>query len=197
MVIVARSRSVHGPWENHPRNPIARTEEASESWWSRGHATLVPGPAGSVEDEWWMISHGYENGYRTLGRQILLEPIRWGDDDWPEAAVRDIGGPIEAPVGRRCPDAGAGHHRRLLAARTGQALDVPRSGSRRGGASAGRRRPGAAGQGHLSRGHVTARDAHRRPRVRDRGGCLDRARCRGRPAAVLQQPALLRHGHRR
>ena len=45
MVIVARSRSVHGPWENHPRNPIARTEDASEAWWSRGHATLVPGPA--------------------------------------------------------------------------------------------------------------------------------------------------------
>ena len=46
-----------------------------------------------------MISHGYENGYRTLGRQILLEPIRWGEDDWPEAVVRDIGGPIDAPVG--------------------------------------------------------------------------------------------------
>ena len=99
MVIVARSRSVHGPWENHPRNPIARTEDAAEAWWSRGHATLVPGPAGTAKDDWWMISHGYENGYRTLGRQILLEPIRWGEDDWPEAVVRDLGGPIEAPVG--------------------------------------------------------------------------------------------------
>jgi xylan 1,4-beta-xylosidase len=98
MVIVARSRSVHGPWENHPRNPIARTEDAAEAWWSRGHATLVPGPV-SGEDEWWMVSHGYENGYRTLGRQILLEPIRWGDDGWPEAVVRDLGGPIEAPLG--------------------------------------------------------------------------------------------------
>jgi xylan 1,4-beta-xylosidase len=99
MVIVARSRSVHGPWENHPRNPIARTQDASEAWWSRGHATLVPGPAGTDADDWWMISHGYENGYRTLGRQILLEPIRWGGDDWPEAIVRDIGAPIDAPAG--------------------------------------------------------------------------------------------------
>lgn len=96
MVIVARSRSVHGPWENHPRNPIARTEDAAEAWWSRGHATLVPG---SADDEWWMISHGYENGYRTLGRQILLEPIRWGEHDWPEAVVGDLGGPIDTPVG--------------------------------------------------------------------------------------------------
>lgn len=98
MVIVARSQSVHGPWENHPRNPIARTTDAAEAWWSRGHATLVEGPGGGPDD-WWMVSHGYENGYRTLGRQILLEPIRWGDDGWPEAVVRDIGGSIEAPAG--------------------------------------------------------------------------------------------------
>ncbi|SDG58554.1 family 43 glycosylhydrolase [Microbacterium pygmaeum] len=97
MVIVARSRSVHGPWENHPRNPIARTTDAAQRWWSRGHASLVPGPSGG--DDWWMVSHGYENGYRTLGRQILLEPVRWTDDGWPEAAVADIGGRLEAPRG--------------------------------------------------------------------------------------------------
>ncbi|GAA1981281.1 family 43 glycosylhydrolase [Microbacterium pumilum] len=97
MVIVARSRSVHGPWENHPRNPIARTTDAGDRWWSRGHATLVPG-TGETHD-WWMISHGYENGYRTLGRQILLEPLRWTDDGWPELAVDDPGGVLQAPVG--------------------------------------------------------------------------------------------------
>lgn len=114
MVIVARSRSVHGPWENHPDNPIARTRDAAESWWSRGHATLVPGPgarqqAGGVgrspiemtsatDDDWWMVSHGYENGYRTLGRQILLEPIRWTEEGWPVAATHDIGLALEAPT---------------------------------------------------------------------------------------------------
>jgi len=97
MVIVARARSVHGPWENHPGNPIARTTDAAERWWSRGHATLVPGPG--AEENWWMVSHGYENGYRTLGRQILLEPIRWSEDGWPEAVARDLGGDIEAPDG--------------------------------------------------------------------------------------------------
>jgi beta-xylosidase len=100
MVIVARSRSIDGPWENHPRNPIARTTDAAQKWWSRGHATLVPGPGGAAEDDdWWMVSHGYENGYRTLGRQILLEPIRWSSDGWPEAAVADPGGVLEAPAG--------------------------------------------------------------------------------------------------
>ncbi|HEU4757059.1 MAG TPA: family 43 glycosylhydrolase [Agromyces sp.] len=94
MVIVARSRSVHGPWENHPRNPIARTRDAAERWWSRGHATILRGPA----EDWWMLSHGYENGFRTLGRQILLEPISWTDDGWPVAAGDDIGAPQPAPA---------------------------------------------------------------------------------------------------
>ena len=97
MVIVARSRSVHGPWENHPDNPIARTTDAAERWWSRGHATIVPGP-GASHDDWWMLSHGYENGYRTLGRQILLEPIEWTDEGWP-VAPGDLSDALEAPAG--------------------------------------------------------------------------------------------------
>ncbi|WP_243075309.1 family 43 glycosylhydrolase [Microbacterium sp. SS28] len=96
MVIVARARSVHGPWENSPGNPVARTQDASEKWWSRGHATILPGPGGQ---DWWMLSHGYENGYRTLGRQILLEPIEWSEDGWPVTASQDIGGALAAPSG--------------------------------------------------------------------------------------------------
>lgn len=94
MVIVARSRSVHGPWENHPRNPIARTRDAAERWWSRGHATILRGPA----EDWWMLSHGYEHGFRTLGRQVLLEPIGWTDDGWPVATADDLGAPQPAPA---------------------------------------------------------------------------------------------------
>ena len=55
-----------------------RTNSASEKWWSRGHATPVEGPDGS----WWLVYHGYENGYWTLGRQPLLDPMRWTDDGW-------------------------------------------------------------------------------------------------------------------
>jgi xylan 1,4-beta-xylosidase len=51
MVIAARSRSIHGPWENCPRNPIVHTESASERWWSRGHATPVQGSKG----DWWLV----------------------------------------------------------------------------------------------------------------------------------------------
>jgi xylan 1,4-beta-xylosidase len=78
MVTVARSRSIHGPWEDCPHNPIVRTASAEEPWWSRGHASVVEGPAG----RFWIVYHGYENGFRTLGRQTLLEPIEWTEDGW-------------------------------------------------------------------------------------------------------------------
>ena len=82
-----------------------------------------------ADDEWWMISHGYENGYRTLGRQILLEPIRWSEDGWPEAVVRDLGGPIAGACRCRAQTPAAGRRRRLLAARARRALDLPRARS--------------------------------------------------------------------
>jgi beta-xylosidase len=94
MVIVARSRLLAGPWENDPANPIVRTASEREKWWSRGHATLFEGPGG----RWWMIYHGYENGYWTLGRQALLEPIEWTADGWPRPLGGDLSRPIPKPV---------------------------------------------------------------------------------------------------
>jgi xylan 1,4-beta-xylosidase len=95
MVIAARSRSVHGPWEHCPRNPLVRTQSVDEPWWSRGHATLVEGPAG----DWWMVYHAYENGMRTLGRQTLLEPIKWTADGWFRARGGDLSRPLPKPAG--------------------------------------------------------------------------------------------------
>ena len=94
MVIAARSKSVHGPWEHCPHNPLVRTVSAAEPWWSRGHASLVEGPAG----DWWMVYHGYENGFRTLGRQTLLEPIEWTDDGWFRARGGDLSRPLRKPA---------------------------------------------------------------------------------------------------
>ncbi|HBK45970.1 MAG TPA: xylosidase [Xanthomonadaceae bacterium] len=96
MVITARSRSIHGPWQNAPNNPIVRTASRDEPWWSRGHATLVEGTDG----RWWMLYHGYENGYWTLGRQALLEPIEWTADGWFAAAGGDLGRPLRKPSGQ-------------------------------------------------------------------------------------------------
>lgn len=93
MVIMARSKSLGGPWENCPHNPIIRTLSAREKWWSRGHATLFEGPGG----DWWMLYHGYENGFWTLGRQALLEPVKWAADGWPKPLGGDLSRPLKKP----------------------------------------------------------------------------------------------------
>ncbi len=93
MVIVARAKSLSGPWVNCPHNPIVRTQSASEKWWSRGHATLFE----ASPDQWWMFYHGYENGYWTLGRQALLEPVEWDKDGWPKSMGGDLSSRIRKP----------------------------------------------------------------------------------------------------
>ena len=95
MVIAARSRSLHGPWEQHPGNPLVRTQSAGEAWWSRGHASLVEAPDGS----WWSLYHGYEAGFWTLGRQCLLDPIEWTADGWFRMTGGDLSRPIRKPRG--------------------------------------------------------------------------------------------------
>ena len=97
MVIAARSRSLHGPWEHHPGNPLVRTASQDEAWWSRGHASLIEAPDGS----WWALYHGFENGFWTLGRQCLMDPVRFTPDGWFEMTGGDLSQPLAKPRGGR------------------------------------------------------------------------------------------------
>lgn len=78
MVASARSRSVTGPWENSPYNPVVHTYSDSEKWWSKGHGTIID----DVNGNWWIVYHAYPNGYHTLGRYTMLEPVAWTSDGW-------------------------------------------------------------------------------------------------------------------
>jgi beta-xylosidase len=100
MIVAARSKTVEGPWENSPRNPIIRTTSADERWWSKGHGTLVEDRAG----QWWIVYHAYENGFYTLGRQTLLEPIAWTADGWfTTKRGADPAKPLSKPPGDAVP----------------------------------------------------------------------------------------------
>jgi len=97
MVISARSKSPLGPWENAPHNPILKTNNSSEKWLSKGHASLID----DVKGNWWMVFHGYENGYYNMGRQTLLQPVEWTKDGWfkmPENSKTE--GAIKKPAGK-------------------------------------------------------------------------------------------------
>ena len=84
MVVSARATGPLGPWDNSPHNPIIRTWDRDEAWWSKGHGTLVEGPDG----RWYCVLHGYMNAQRTLGRATLIEPIEWTRDGWFRRAER-------------------------------------------------------------------------------------------------------------
>ena len=95
-VISARSRHAEGPWEYSPYNPVIHTQSRTDRWLSVGHGRLVDTPDG----KWYMTVHSYENGYRTLGRQLLLMPVEWTADGWfrvrPETAA-DSAIPMPVP----------------------------------------------------------------------------------------------------
>jgi xylan 1,4-beta-xylosidase len=95
-VVSARSRHAEGPWEFSPHNPVVHTASREERWMSVGHGRLVDTPDG----KWYMTVHSYENGYRTLGRQLLLLPIEWTSDGWfrvPEGIATDSVIPVPVP----------------------------------------------------------------------------------------------------
>lgn len=78
MAVCARSKNIDGPWENSPYNPVVHTYSKNDNWWSKGHGTLVD----DVNGNWWIVYHAYANGYHSLGRSTLLEPIEWTSDGW-------------------------------------------------------------------------------------------------------------------
>lgn len=101
MVIVARSKSVNGPWENSPFNPLIHCYNNDDHWWSKGHGSLIDTPDG----RWYCVYHAYENDYSNLGRQTLMEPVTLGEDLWFHPVIVDSlgrsGDPcdaIEAPI---------------------------------------------------------------------------------------------------
>ena len=127
MVIVARSRSVHGPWENAPGNPIARTRSADEAWWSRGHATILDAPDGS----WWMVSHGYA---QRLPHARAAGAAGADRVDGGRLAGRVRSGCRRAARHARCrgsrPGRGSRALRRLRRRRLGRALGLRQPGAR-------------------------------------------------------------------
>jgi len=104
MVVSARSRHADGPWEYSPYNPVVHTPSRDDRWLSLGHGRLVDTPDG----KWYITVHAYENGYRSLGRQLLLLPVEWTADGWfrlPAGITADsaiptpIPGTVQQPFG--------------------------------------------------------------------------------------------------
>lgn len=94
MVVMARSKSLEGPWEESPYNPVIHTYSATDQWWSKGHGTLID----DADGNWWVVYHAYANGYHTLGRQTLIEPVEYTPDGWFRAIKKQELPKAEKPI---------------------------------------------------------------------------------------------------
>ena len=74
---LARSRSLHGPWEKYNKNPVL-TEEGD--WRCQGHGTPI-----KEGDKYYFLYHGYnKNDGVFAGRQGLLKEFVFTPDNWIE-----------------------------------------------------------------------------------------------------------------
>lgn len=83
METIARSRSVWGPFEGCPRNPIlTHVNAAWPDFQAVGHGDLIQTPDG----DWRMLFHGIRPSTALLhhiGRETLLAPVTWDAEGWP------------------------------------------------------------------------------------------------------------------
>ncbi|HKX61414.1 MAG TPA: family 43 glycosylhydrolase [Verrucomicrobiae bacterium] len=73
---VARAKSLVGPWEKHPRNPLL---PGNDKWRCPGHGSIVSTPDGRD----FLLYHAYHGkSFIYTGRQGLLDEVTWADG-WP------------------------------------------------------------------------------------------------------------------
>lgn len=74
---VARSKSLLGPYEKCPRNPIL---PESEKWRCPGHGSIVT----TADGRDFFLYHAYDRKDTVyVGRQGVLDEIKWEADGWP------------------------------------------------------------------------------------------------------------------
>ncbi|SFR98963.1 glycoside hydrolase family 43 protein [Anaeromicropila populeti] len=83
MITVARSKSVKGPYESCPRNPVLTNRSYGLSIKAVGHGDLFF----DQNNNWWSVCLGIRPisyPYRhNLGRETMLVPVVWDKDGWP------------------------------------------------------------------------------------------------------------------
>lgn len=81
-VTLARSRSLDGPYEIDPHNPLLTSHNTDAPLQKAGHGSLVDTPNGE-----WLLAHLCSrplppHNRSLLGRETALQPVVWTDDGW-------------------------------------------------------------------------------------------------------------------
>ncbi|WP_277978660.1 glycoside hydrolase family 43 protein [Sphingomonas phyllosphaerae] len=82
-VVMARSRTLFGPYEPHPDGPVLTAKGRPDAPLQRtGHGDLVDAPDGTT---WLTYLCGRPlpaSDRCVLGRETAIQPMRWGEDGW-------------------------------------------------------------------------------------------------------------------
>jgi xylan 1,4-beta-xylosidase len=92
---MARAKSLLGPWEKNPANPILA---GNGDWKCPGHGSIVMDESG----RYWLLYHAYDaKSFVFTGREALLDEVKFTPDGW--AQINEGQGPSRAapsPFGR-------------------------------------------------------------------------------------------------
>lgn len=92
MITYARSNSVWGEFVGYPKNPVVTNRNtAPEIIQGVGHGDLIQDKFGN----WHIVSLGFRQihiwqAYHTLGREVFLYPVTFGEDGWFTAATNGV-----------------------------------------------------------------------------------------------------------
>jgi beta-xylosidase len=85
----ARSRSLYGPYEGDPNNPVLSGYLSDSYFQAVGHSDVFTDQLG----QYWAIAlavragYGYNfdpyNSIFPMGREAVLTPVKWEEDEWP------------------------------------------------------------------------------------------------------------------
>ncbi|WP_127530247.1 glycoside hydrolase family 43 protein [Paenibacillus kobensis] len=84
MVTYARSKSLHGPFEPYPHNPVLTNRNlGGYEIQAVGHGDLIQDQGGN----WWIFHLGFRQigkwiPYHHLGREVFLAPVTFREDGW-------------------------------------------------------------------------------------------------------------------
>jgi xylan 1,4-beta-xylosidase len=100
-VTAGRAKSLYGPYENCPYNPILKQKDPEAKLQRAGHSKLVQTQKG----DWWAVYLcGRPKGGRfcTLGRETALDPVQWTEDGW--FIINNLQGPSEVQTAPELPE---------------------------------------------------------------------------------------------
>lgn len=96
---IARSKSIKGPWESSPHNPLVSARYTDRYFQTVGHSDLFQDAAGN----WWGVALAtragpalYNESIYPMGRETVLYPVSWPKGDWPLA--NQVMGKMSGPL---------------------------------------------------------------------------------------------------